>query len=207
MNPQIHSLLETWQQNRDPQLLAETLSLMESETARIVKEHEENGRTFGSIIESSVMIGLARELSEALWQQPEEDAAFSRALHCWRNVVFATANELATMGPLMLQYAAWQLRKGDTAKAEGVYWAIAQDFIVALEEAEEILEEDTSNDPTWKFASNDPQLYRNGYPLSRRPRRGGTPRYRAGHHATHGKVAALLGQGSGAGLTARLPTS
>lgn len=63
------------------------------------------------------------------------------------------------MGPLMLQYAAWQLRKGDTAKAEGVYWAIAQDFIVALEEAEEILEEDTSNDPTWKFASNDPQLY------------------------------------------------
>lgn len=147
MNSQIHSLLEAWQQNHDPQLLAETLSLMESETARIVKEHEENGRTFGSIIESSVMIGLARELSEALWQQPEEDAAFSRALHCWRNVVFATANELATMGPLMLQYAAWQVRKGDTAKAEGVYWAIAQDFIVALEEAEEILEEDTSNDP------------------------------------------------------------
>lgn len=159
MNSQIHSLLEAWQQNHDPQLLAETLSLMESETARIVKEHEENGRTFGSMIESSVMIGLARELSEALWQQPEEDAAFSRALHCWRNVVFATANELATMGPLMLQYAAWQLRKGDTAKAEGVYWAIAQDFIVALEEAEEILEEDTSNAPTWKFASNDPQLY------------------------------------------------
>lgn len=159
MDAKLHPLLETWQQNREPQILEQTLTLMESETARIVKAYEEEGRTFGNLVESGVMIGLARELSEALWQQPEEDAVFSRALHCWRNIVFTTANEPATMGPLMLQYAAWQERLGDVAKAEGVYWAIVQDFTSLLEEGEEILEEDTSDDPTWQFATNDPQLY------------------------------------------------
>lgn len=66
MDAKLHPLLETWQQNREPQILEQTLTLMESETARIVKAYEEEGRTFGNLVESGVMIGLARELSEAL---------------------------------------------------------------------------------------------------------------------------------------------